>query len=67
MPEFDFSTFISDRTKDFTGREWVFAEIDRWLADPQAPNFFVITGEPAGIFGSAGIGMVWPWKRCRYQ
>ncbi len=42
----DYTDFITDRTRDFTGREWVFAEIDRWLADPDAPNFFVITGEP---------------------
>ncbi len=33
-------------THDFTGREWVFAEIDRWLADPNGPRFFIITGEP---------------------
>ncbi|MFC1878758.1 hypothetical protein ACFLZW_02480 [Chloroflexota bacterium] len=43
---FDFSSYIAERTKDFTGREWVFAEIDHWLADPDAPRFFIITGEP---------------------
>lgn len=43
----DFSTYITDRTQDFTGREWVFAEIDRPLSDPGASRFFVITGEPA--------------------
>lgn len=42
----DFSDYISDRTRDFTGREWIFAEIDRWLADPDAPRYFIITGEP---------------------
>ena len=42
----DFSAYIAERTKDFTGREWVFAEIDRWLADPNAPRYFIITGEP---------------------
>jgi hypothetical protein len=41
----DFSAFIADRTRDFTGREWVFAETDRRLADPQAPRFFIPTGE----------------------
>lgn len=30
-----FLAFIADHTKDFTGREWVFAEIDHWLADPR--------------------------------
>ena len=44
--ELDFSAYISDRTHDFTGREWVFAEIDHWLADPDAPCYFIITGEP---------------------
>ena len=42
----DFSAYITERTKDFTGREWVFAELDRWLVTPEAPHFFVITGEP---------------------
>lgn len=32
----DFSAYIADSTSDFTGREPVFAEIDRWLADPDA-------------------------------
>jgi hypothetical protein len=36
MSGFDYSSLIAERTKDFTGREWVFAEIDRWLADPDA-------------------------------
>ena len=48
----NFSVYIADRTRDFTGREWVFAEIDAWLADPDAPRFFIITGEP-GIGKSA--------------
>ena len=42
----DFSDYIGDRTRDFTGREWVFAEIEGWLARPDAPRFFIITGEP---------------------
>jgi hypothetical protein len=46
MPASDFSAYIADRAKDFTGRDWVFAEIDHWLADPDAPHFFIITGEP---------------------
>lgn len=27
----NYSDLIAERTKDFTGREWVFAKIDRWL------------------------------------
>lgn len=44
--ELDSSTYIAERTRDFTGREWIFAEIDRWLADPDAPRYSIITGEP---------------------
>jgi hypothetical protein len=43
--------FLADFSKDFTGREWVFAETERWLATPDIPLFFIITGEP-------GIGKV---------
>jgi WD40 repeat protein len=46
MTTLDFSAYIAERTRDFTGREWVFAEIDRWLSDPDAPRYFIITGEP---------------------
>lgn len=42
----DFSTYIAERTRNFVGREWVFAEIDGWLADLDAPRYFIITGEP---------------------
>lgn len=42
----DFTAYIAERTRDFTGREWVFADIDQWLADPDAPRYFIITGEP---------------------
>lgn len=41
---FDFSAHIAERTLDFTGREWLFAEIDRWLADPPASQIFLFTG-----------------------
>lgn len=42
----DFSEYIAERTRNFTGRDWVFAEIDSWLAQSDAPRFFIITGEP---------------------
>lgn len=43
---FDFSAYIAEHTRDFVGREWVFAELDAWLADPKGSRFFIITGEP---------------------
>ena len=43
---FDLSSYISERTRDFTGRERLFATIDRWLADPDASQMFLLAGEP---------------------
>lgn len=54
-PIFDFMDYIAERTQDFMGREWVFAEIDAWLAKPDAPRYFIITGEP-GIGKTALAG-----------
>ena len=45
--DLDFSATIAERTRDFTGREWVFAGIDAWLADPDGPRCFIITGKKA--------------------
>jgi hypothetical protein len=45
-PIIDFSKYISERTQDFTGREWVFQAVNHWLADPEGARFFLITGEP---------------------
>jgi len=45
-PIIDFSNYVSERTQNFTGREWVFQAINDWLADPKAPRFFLITGKP---------------------
>lgn len=50
MAEFD--ALIADKTRDFLGREWVFAAIQAWLDNAQGPNFYIITGEP-GIGKSA--------------
>jgi len=32
----DFSSYIAERTQNFSGRGWVFHEISEWLANP--PN-----------------------------
>lgn len=42
----DFGAYIAERTRDFTGRGWVFAEIDEWLSDTNASRFFLLTGNP---------------------
>jgi WD40 repeat protein len=42
----DFTPEMGRLTTIFTGREWVFEKIDRWLADHAGPCFFIITGWP---------------------
>jgi tetratricopeptide (TPR) repeat protein len=46
MINLDFSTYVLDRTCDFTGREWVFKAINDWLADRDGSRFFLLKGEP---------------------
>ncbi|GAB4178087.1 MAG: hypothetical protein Fur006_10270 [Coleofasciculaceae cyanobacterium] len=43
---FDFSNHIDERSRDFTGRGWLFKQIDDWLADEKGSRYFIITGEP---------------------
>jgi NACHT domain len=42
----DFSAYIADRANNYTGRQWVFEEIQRWLVNPQVDRFLLVTGEP---------------------
>jgi hypothetical protein len=42
----DFSAYIAEHTKDFTGREWVFQEINDWLSKKDASRNFLVTGDP---------------------
>lgn len=62
-PIFDFSDYIAELTQNFTGREWVFAKIDEWLATPDAPRYFIITGEP-GIGKTALAGRLTQIRQC---
>src|SRR5690242_18849063 len=45
-PVIDFTSYITEQTVHFIGREWVFQAINDWLADPNGPRFFLLTGEP---------------------
>jgi WD40 repeat protein len=45
-PVIDFGPYIAERTRDFTGREWVFEAIDKWLRDPDGARVFLLTGQP---------------------
>jgi hypothetical protein len=42
----EFTRYAAERAAGFQGREWVFAEIDAWMASPGAPRYFLLTGEP---------------------
>jgi hypothetical protein len=42
----DFSRYIKERTRNFTGREWVFQAIQAWLGDSHKQRFFLLTGDP---------------------
>jgi len=42
-----FETLIAERTEEFTGREWVFENIDTWL-DKSEPYFFLSGGPGSG-------------------
>ena len=46
-----FDSDISKLTENFTGRQWVFDDIDRWLKESEE-RFFILTGEP-GVGKSA--------------
>lgn len=56
----DFDSYIADRTHNFTGRQWVFEKIQRWLADKDAPRFFLLTGDPGS--GKSAIAA----RLCQY-
>jgi hypothetical protein len=38
--KFDFTNTIVDRTRDFTGRDWVFRRINDWLAHPNRTRLY---------------------------
>ena len=46
QPPIDFSEYVVERTRDFTGREWVFKAVDAWLAEPAGSRTFLLVGGP---------------------
>jgi NACHT domain len=44
--ELDFADLIDERTRQFTGREWVLKAVDAWLRDASGPPVFMLTGRP---------------------
>ncbi|MCH7227951.1 TIR domain-containing protein [Haloferula sp. A504] len=53
-----FTADISKLLRDFTGRKWVFAEVDEWFHDPDGAKLFWITGAPG-----AGKSAIAAWIR----
>jgi hypothetical protein len=45
-PVIDFTSYITERATDFTGRDWVLQAVNNWLANPAGPRYFLLTGEP---------------------
>jgi WD40 repeat protein/transcriptional regulator with XRE-family HTH domain len=53
-----FDAFIEDRVKDFTGREFAFDALDKFLENRDVPSgYFLITGKP-GVGKSALVAML---------
>jgi hypothetical protein len=48
----DFQADLQRLAIDFTGRAWVFDEIESWLANPHGASLFLLTSEP-GVGKSA--------------
>ena len=44
--ELDFTDYVNPRIQNFTGRQWVFEKIHKWLSDPNSSRYFLLTGEP---------------------
>ncbi|MGD0605111.1 MAG: ATP-binding protein [Streptosporangiaceae bacterium] len=42
----DFTSYLAERTDEFTGREWLFDAVAEWYADPGSGRCFLLTGEP---------------------
>lgn len=42
----DFTKHISERASNFTGREWIFKELNNWLANDEGSCYFLLTGKP---------------------
>ena len=54
----DFASFAEEWLRDFTGRDWLVGRVREFLADPEAPPFLLIVGEP-GIGKSAFATYLW--------
>ena len=42
----DYDEHVKSHTRDFTGRDWVFNDINTWLDDDEGAPFYLLTAEP---------------------
>jgi hypothetical protein len=62
-----FDAFVDDRTQGFVGRDFVFRQVDAFLADPANPSgYFLIRGEP-GIGKSALLARLVKDRGCLHH
>lgn len=46
LQPWDFAAFLHEKMKGFTGREWLFNEIDNWRLSTSESRLLLITGDP---------------------
>ena len=54
----EYYSSISEKTKEFEGREWLFSIINGWVQDNNGARYFLITGK-AGTGKSAIAARLW--------
>jgi tetratricopeptide (TPR) repeat protein len=55
LEPWDFGPFLSERSKGFIGRDWLFQEVIRWLEGNHCEKALLITADP-GVGKSAFVG-----------
>jgi hypothetical protein len=55
LEPWDFAPFLLEKRNHFTGRQWLFRELDEWRTK-EAPPALLITGAPGGIGKSGHCG-----------
>ena len=46
LKPWDFTAFLYEKRQDFTGRQWLFDEIDAWRTSSSSERALLITGDP---------------------
>jgi hypothetical protein len=57
LQPFDFASYLHDKRRDFSGRQWLFDQIDAWRAASAGERALLLTGDP-GIGKSAIVAQL---------